>query len=131
MSSSESRLPYGTISGKKLVMQFSAYDIDLPVLAAGLRERLDVLHELDVAFAGFGTEVPASVSDQTPVMVKCFFEYVGKDSDAAVVLKKAYHVVWSGMIDAFPEMAEWATAKADLSELTAAQAEMLRARKGQ
>jgi len=112
-------------------MQFSAYDIDLPVLAAGLRERLDVLHELDVAFAGFGTEVPSSVSDQTPVMVKCFFEYVGKDSDAAVVLKKAYHVVWSGMIDAFPEMAEWATAKADLSELTAAQAEMLRARKGQ
>lgn len=131
MSSSETKLPYGTISGKKLVMHFSAYDMDLPILAAGLRERLDVLNELDVAFAGFGTEIPANVSDQTPVMVKCFFEYVGKDSDAAVLLKKAYHVVWSGMIDAFPELGEWAAAKADLSELTTAQAEIHRARKGQ
>ena len=88
MSAKEMKLPYGTISKKKLIMHFSAYDMDLPVIAAGIRERMDVFRELDVEFAGFGTEVPASMSEQTPAVVKCFFEYVGKEADASEILKR-------------------------------------------
>jgi NADPH-dependent curcumin reductase CurA len=131
MSSSETKLPYGAITGKKLIMHFSAFDIDLPVIASGLRERMDVLREMDVAFAGFGTEIPANMSEQAPASVKCFFEYVGKEADPTVILKRAYHLVWSGMIDSFPDLEQWAAAKADLSNLTLAQAEVLRARKGE
>ena len=130
MSTSETKLPYGTIKKKKLIMHFSAYDIDLPIIAAGIRERMDVFRELDVEFAGFGTEVPENVSDQTPAMVKCFFEYVGKESDADVILKRVYHLVWGGMIMEFPDLVEWAAAKADLSNLTIAQADVLRAQRG-
>lgn len=130
MSTSETKLPYGTIKKKKLIMHFSAYDIDLPIIAAGIRERMDVFRELDVEFAGFGTEVPENMSDQTPAMVKCFFEYVGKESDADVILKRVYHLVWGGMIMEFPDLIEWAAAKADLSNLTIAQADVLRAQRG-
>ena len=131
MSTSETTLPYGTIKKKKLIMNFSAFDIDLPVIASGIRERMDVLRELGVAFAGFGTEIPANLSEQSPAQVKAFFEYVGTDSDSTTILKRAYHLVWSGMIDEFPDLEEWASAKSDLSNLTYAQAEMLRARKGE
>lgn len=130
MSTSEIKLPYGTITKKKLIMHFSAYDIDLPIIAAGIRERMDVFRELDVEFAGFGTEVPANMSEQTPAIVKCFFEYVGKDADAGVTLKRVYHLVWGGMIAEFPDLVEWAAAKADLSNLTIAQADVLRAQRG-
>ena len=130
MSTSETKLPYGTIKQKKLVMHFSAYDIDLPVIAAGIRERMDVLRELDVSFAGFGTEVPQNISEQTPAIIKCFFEYVGKESDATVILKRVYHLIWSGMIAEFPDLIEWAAAKADLSNLTIAQADIIRAQRG-
>lgn len=130
MSTSEIKLPYGTIKNKKLIMHFSAYDIDLPVIAAGIRERMDVLRELHVSFAGFGTEVPENVTEQTPAVIKCFFEYVGKDSDAGVILKRVYHLVWGGMIMEFPDLVEWAAAKADLSNLTIAQADVLRAQRG-
>ena len=130
MSTSETKLPYGTIKKKKLIMHFSAYDIDLPIIAAGIRERMDVFRELDVEFAGFGTEVPENVTDQTPAMVKCFFEYIGKESDADVILKRVYHLVWGGMIMEFPDLIEWAAAKADLSNLTIAQADVLRAQRG-
>ncbi|MFW9787208.1 MAG: hypothetical protein ACFFE2_09680 [Candidatus Thorarchaeota archaeon] len=130
MSTSEIKLPYGTIQKKKLVMHFSAYDIDLPVIAAGIRERMDVLRELEVFFAGFGTEVPQNVTEQTPAVIKCFFEYVGKESDASLILKRVYHLVWNGMIMEFPDIVEWAAAKADLSNLTIAQADVLRAQRG-
>lgn len=130
MSTSEIKLPYGTIKQKKLIMHFSAYDIDLPVIAAGIRERMDVLKELEVSFAGFGTEVPENMTEQTPAVIKCFFEYVGKESDASVILKRVYHLVWSGMIMEFPDIIEWAAAKADLSNLTIAQADVLRAQRG-
>ena len=131
MSSGEVTLPYGQISKKKLVMNFSTFDIDLPVIAAGIRERMDVLRELDVAFAGFGTEIPEEMSDQSPATVKAFFEYVGKDSDATVILKRVYHLIWGGMIMEFPDLLEWAAAKADLSNLTIAQADVIRARRGE
>ncbi|OLS31503.1 MAG: hypothetical protein ThorAB25_02250 [Candidatus Thorarchaeota archaeon AB_25] len=130
MSTSETKLPYGTITKKKLIMHFSAYDIDLPVIAAGIRERMDVLRELDVSFAGFGTEVPEQMTEQTPAVIKCFFEYVGKESDASVILKRVYHLIWSGMVMEFPDLVEWAAAKADLSNLTIAQADVLRAQRG-
>ena len=130
MSTSETKLPYGTITKKKLIMHFSAYDIDLPVIAAGIRERMDVLRELDVSFAGFGTEVPEQMTEQTPAVIKCFFEYVGKETDAKVILKRVYHLVWGGMIMEFPDLEEWAAAKADLSNLTIAQADVLRAQRG-
>jgi hypothetical protein len=130
MSTSEIKLPYGTITKKKLIMHFSAYDIDLPVIAAGIRERMDVLRELDVSFAGFGTEVPEQMTEQTPAVIKCFFEYVGKESDASVILKRVYHLIWSGMVMEFPDLVEWAAAKADLSNLTIAQADVLRAQRG-
>jgi hypothetical protein len=130
MSTSETKLPYGTITKKKLIMHFSAYDIDLPVIAAGIRERMDVLRELDVSFAGFGTEVPEQMSEQTPAVIKCFFEYVGKESDASFILKRVYHLIWSGMVMEFPDLVEWAAAKADLSNLTIAQADVLRAQRG-
>ena len=130
MSTSEIKLPYGTITDKKLIMNFSAFDIDLPVIAAGIRERMDVLREIGVAFAGFGTEVPEGMSEQRPAQVKAFFEYVGKESDARVILKRTYHLVWSGMLQEFPDLMEWAAAKADLANLTYAQADVLRARKG-
>ncbi|MHA2025509.1 MAG: hypothetical protein ACW98U_06365 [Candidatus Thorarchaeota archaeon] len=130
MSAKEMKLPYGTITKKKLIMHFSAYDMDLPVIAAGIRERMDVFRELDVEFAGFGTEVPASVSEQTPAVVKCFFEYVGKEADASEILKRVYHLVWGGMIMEFPDIMEWAAAKADLSNLTIAQADVMRAQRG-
>jgi hypothetical protein len=123
-------LPFGKISDKKLIMSFSAFDIDLPVIAAGIRERMDVLRELDVAFAGFGTEVPEQMTEQTPASVKCFFEYVGEDSDPRKILKRVYHLIWGGMIMEFPDLDEWASAKADLSSLTIAQADVLRARRG-
>jgi hypothetical protein len=128
--STEVKLPYGTISKKKLIMHFSAYDIDLPVIAAGIRERMDVLRELEVSFAGFGTEVPEKLTEQTPAVIKCFFEYIGKDSDASVVLKRVYHLVWGGMVMEFPDLLEWAAAKADLSNLTIAQADVMRAQRG-
>lgn len=128
MSTNEIVLPYGKISKKKLVMHFSAYDIDLPVIAAGIRERMDVLKELGVAFAGFGTEIPENMSEQSPALVKCFFEFVG-EGDANVILKRVYHLIWGGMIMEFPDIEEWAAAKADLSALTLAQAEVIRARK--
>jgi hypothetical protein len=131
MSAKEIKLPYGSISNKKLTMHFSAYDIDLPVIAAGIRERMDVLRELHVAFAGFGTEVPEQMSEQSPAVVKCFFEYVGDSGDADVILKRVYHLVWGGMIMEFPDLVDWAEAKADLSALTLAQAEVLRARRGE
>ena len=130
MSTSEIKLPYGTIAKKKLIMHFSAYDIYQPVIAAGIRERMDVLRELDVSFAGFGTEVPEQMTDQTPAVIKCFFEYVGKESDASVILKRVYHLVWGGMIMEFPDLVELAAAKADLSNLTIAQADVLRAQRG-
>ncbi|MFW9835225.1 MAG: hypothetical protein ACFFEK_14590 [Candidatus Thorarchaeota archaeon] len=130
MSTREIKLPYGSIAKKKLVMHFSAYDIDLPVIASGIRERMDVLKELEVSFAGFGTEVPEKMTEQTPAVIKCFFEYVGKESDASVILKRVYHLVWSGMIMEFPDLVEWAAAKADLSNLTIAQADVLRAQRG-
>ncbi len=130
MSTSEINLPYGTITKKKLIMHFSAYDIDLPVIASGIRERMDVLKELEVSFAGFGTEVPEKLTEQTPAVIKCFFEYVGKESDASVILKRVYHLVWGGMIMEFPDLIEWAAAKADLSNLTIAQADVMRAQRG-
>jgi len=129
MSTNEIVLPYGKISQKKLIMHFSAYDIDLPVIAAGVRERMDVFRELGVEFAGFGTEIPENMSEQSPAVVKCFFEYVGSGGDANLILKRVYHLVWGGMIAMFPELDEWASAKADLSNLTLAQAEIIRARK--
>jgi hypothetical protein len=127
----ETNLPYGKIKGKKLIMHFSAYDIDLPVIAAGIRERMDVLRELDVAFSGFGTDVPEQVTEQSPAIVKAFFEYIGKGTDFAVILKRVYHLVWGGMITEFPRLEEWAASKADLANLTYAQAEILRSRKGE
>ncbi len=131
MSAKETKLPYGTIKDKKLIMHFSAYDMDLPVIAAGIRERSDVLKELDVAFSGFGTEVPEKMTEQTPAIVKAFFEYVGKEADSDLILKRVYHLIWSGMIQEFPDILDWAAAKADLASLTHAQAEILRARKGE
>ena len=112
-------------------MHFSAFDIDLPVIAAGIRERMDVLRELEVAFAGFGTEIPAEMTEQSPATVKAFFEYVGKSSESDVILKRVYHLIWGGMIQEFPDLDEWAAAKADLSNLTIAQADVLRARRGE
>jgi len=111
-------------------MSFSAYDIDLPVIASGIRERMDVLKELEVAFAGFGTEIPEQMTDQSPASIKCFFEYVGKESDPRTILKRVYHLIWGGMIQEFPDLVDWAEAKADLSNLTIAQADILRARRG-
>jgi len=131
MSSGETTLPYGTISKKKLTMHFSAFDIDLPVIAAGIRERMDVLRELEVAFAGFGTDIPEDMSEQTPATVKAFFEYLGKETNATVILKRVYHLIWGGMIQEFPDLEEWAAAKADLSNLTIAQADVIRARRGE
>jgi hypothetical protein len=128
---SELTLPFGVIKDKKLIMSFSAFDIDLPVIAAGIRERMDVLRELDVAFAGFGTDVPENMSEQTPAVVKCFFEYVGAESDPRTILKRVYHLIWGGMIMEFPDILEWAAAKSDLSNLTIAQAEVIRARRGE
>ena len=46
-----------------------------------------------------------------------------------MILKRVYHLVWGGMIMEFPDLEEWASAKADLSTLTLAQAEVIRARK--
>ena len=129
--SSEMKLPYGTISKKKLIMHFSAFDIDLPVIAAGIRERMDVLRELEVAFAGFGTEIPAEMTEQSPATLKAFFEYVGKSTESDIILKRVYHLIWGGMIQEFPDLDEWAAAKADLSNLTIAQADVLRARRGE
>ena len=99
---------------------------------ADVCHRLDcVLRELDVAFAGFGTEVPEKMTEQTPAVVKCFFEYVGSGSDYGVILKRVYHLVWGGMIMRFPDLVDWAGAKADMSNLTLAQAEVLRARRNE
>ena len=70
------------------------------------------------------------MTEQTPAVIKCFFEYIGKESDATVILKRVYHLVWGGMIMEFPDLDEWAAAKADLSNLTIAQADVLRAQRG-
>mgnify|MGYP006300869871 CR=1 FL=1 len=129
MSANETKLPYGTIKNKKLIMNFSAFDMDLPVIAAGVRERSDVLKELQVAFSGFGTEVPEEMSQQKPAEIKVFFEYLGKETDATVILKRVYHIVWGGIIQEFPDLVDWAEAKADLSSLTFAQAEVMRVRR--
>jgi hypothetical protein len=130
MSTSELTLPYGVVKDKKLIMHFSAFDIDIPIIAAGIRERMDVLKELDVAFSGLGTEVPENMSEQSPAVIKAFFEYVGKEADSRSILKRVYHLIWSGMIQEFPDLEDWAAAKADLSNLTIAQADVIRAQKG-
>lgn len=129
MSANEIKLPYGTIKDKKLIMNFSAFDMDLPVIAAGVRERSDVLKEMQVAFSGFGTEVPEELSRQKPAEIKVFFEYLGKETDASIILKRVYHIVWGGIIQEFPDLIDWAEAKADLSSLTFAQAEVMRVRR--
>lgn len=131
MSAKEIKLPYGSISDKKLIMHFCAYDMDLPVIAAGICDRMDVFKELGVSFAGFGTDLSQKITDQSPATVKCFFEYIGTGPDADVILKRVYHLVWAGIVENFPELDVWAAAKADLSNLTIAQAELLRARHGE
>ncbi len=131
MTTGEITLPYGKITDKKLEMHFNAYDIDLPVIASGIRERMDVLRELGVAFAGFGTEVPQNVTQQNPAIIKAFFEFTGTTGDAQVMMKRVYHIIWCGMIQEFPDLIDWAQAKADLSNLTYAQAEIMRARRSE
>jgi hypothetical protein len=127
--SKKTTLPYGEVKDNKLIMEFSAFDMDLPVIAAGIRERSDVLREMSVIFAGFGTDVPEELSRQSPAKIRAFFEYVGQGNEVQTILKRAYHIVWGGMIQEFPDLVDWAEAKADLSSLTFAQAEILRARR--
>jgi len=121
-------LPYGKIEDKTLEMRFSSADFTVASVLAALREHLDMLREMGAIFLGVATDVPAGPQPVfRPVDVKAIFEFTGS-GDAAKALRRAYEVVWQGIVATFPAEPEWATAKEGYAHYISSQAELLRAR---
>ncbi|HOK54777.1 MAG TPA: hypothetical protein PLU88_08150 [Armatimonadota bacterium] len=122
------QMPYGSIDGNILTMQFSSADFSVASVITAIRAHLDVMEELGVKFLGIATEI---TSGPTPVFrptnIEAKFEYSG-DGKCLSCLERTYQIIWKGVIDTFPSEAEWAKSKSDFAQYIAAQAELLRAR---
>ena len=122
------QMPYGDIDGSVLTMKFSSADFSVASVVTAIREHLDVLEELGVAFLGIATEI---TSGPTPVFrptnIEAKFEYCGEGKCGAC-LERAYRVIWKGIVHTFPAEEEWAQAKGDFAQFITSQADLLRAR---
>jgi len=121
-------LPYGKIEGNALRMEFSTADYCIASVIAAIREHLDVIEEMEVVFLGASTEVvsgPQPVFQPVPVVVH--FEYRGKEK-AEDVLRRAYEIVWHGVVSTFPDESKWSESKAAYAEFISAQADLLMVR---
>jgi hypothetical protein len=121
-------LPFGSISANKLEMQFSTADYSVANVFRAVREHLDMLNEMGVIFLGLTTDVSAG-SRQVfqPVPIKAVF-YSPTADNAIEILERTYQIVWKGLVNTFPDEAEWAESKAAYAEFIASQADLLRAR---
>jgi len=121
-------MPFGRIEEKVLSIDFSSADFSVAAVLGAIRAHLDMLQEMEVTFLGVSTDVPAGPSPVfRPVPISAVFEY-GGSGDAQSVLERVYQVVWQGIVNTFPDEAEWATAKRDYAQFIVAQADLLRAR---
>lgn len=121
-------IPYAEINGKIMVMSFSSADFSVANVLSALREHLDMLEEMDVAFTGISTDIPTGPSPVfRPVAIKAQFEYRGK-GNAKQVMERTYQIVWRGIVTTFPGEADWAEARAAYSNFIVAQADLLRVR---
>ncbi|OGF64814.1 MAG: hypothetical protein A2Y62_19445 [Candidatus Fischerbacteria bacterium RBG_13_37_8] len=121
-------LPFGELKENKLVMHFSTADYSIASVISAIRERLDLLAQLEVVFQGAQTELTAGPAPVfIPVPIAAHFIYKGK-GDAKNILIKVYEVVWEGLAYTFPDEASWATAKSSYADFIEAQAQLLHAR---
>jgi len=121
-------MPYGSVDGKALRLEFSSADFSVASVLAAVRERGDRLEEMGVVFLGASTEIPAGpMTVFKPVPVVATFEYTG-DGDARAVLERAYLAVWNGVVTTFPCESEWAESKRAYAQFISSQAELLKAR---
>jgi hypothetical protein len=121
-------MPFGSLDGKVLTMDFSSADFSVASVLAAVRMHLDMLEEMGVTFLGISTDVPAGPEPVfRPVPVRAIFEHSGK-GDAGAVLERAYQIVWQGVVNSFPDESQWAAAKKDFAQFISAQADLLRAR---
>lgn len=122
------KLPFGSVEGENLVMEFSTADYSIAAVLGAIREHLDKLDEMEVDFLGAQTDVPSGASPVfKPVAIKAIFRYRGK-LDPRTVLERAYRVVWGGIVSTFPHEKEWADAKQAFGHFIVSQADLLRAR---
>ncbi|TFF86144.1 MAG: hypothetical protein EU551_02355 [Promethearchaeota archaeon] len=127
-------LPFGRIENDLLIMEFSSFDLDLPIIASGVRERGDCLATLGIHFKGFGSEIPKSeVYSNQPINIKVYFEYQGNESEKEKMekLRRAYEIIWDGIIQTFPSLEEYSSSRESFANISLAQAELLRIRKGE
>jgi hypothetical protein len=121
-------LPFGDIKDNRLIISFNSADYSVATVLNAIRERQDMFSEMQVAFLGVSTDIPAGPSPVfRPVAVQAFFEYVGS-GDGRTLLERVYCQTWEAMALTFPGEAAWAAAKADFGQFITAQADLLRAR---
>lgn len=122
------QMPYGQIDGSVLTMKFSSADFSIATVITAIREHLDVMEELGVKFIGAATEVTSGPTPVfRPVNIEAKFEYCG-DGKCGSCLERTYQVIWRGVVNTFPDEAEWAQAKSDFAQYITSQADLLRAR---
>lgn len=122
------QLPFGTIEGDILEVEFSTADYSIAAVLAAIREHLDKLEEMDVLFLGAQTDVPsANTPVFKPVAIKAIFQYAGS-LDPKSTLERAYRVVWQGIVSTFPTEKDWAVSKEAFGHFIVSQADLIRAR---
>ncbi len=121
-------LPFGEIKGDKLTMNFSTADYSIASVINAIKERLDLLAQINVVFFGAQTEIVTGPSPVfTPVPIIAHFVYKG-NGNAQECLTKVYEVIWEGIAFTFPDEASWAKAKSYYADFISSQADLLRAR---
>jgi len=121
-------LSFGEIKDNRLKMSFSTADYSIASVINAIKERLDLLAQINVVFLGAQTEIytgPTPVF--TPVPIVAHFLYKG-NGDAVETLTRVYEVIWEGIAYTFPDEASWAEAKSYYANFIASQADLLRAR---
>ena len=122
------QLPFGTIEGDLLEVEFSTADYSIATVIAAIREHLDKLEEMDVQFLGAETDVPQGNAPVfKPVAIKAIFQYTGA-LDPKTTLERAYRVVWHGIVTTFPCEKDWAESKQAFGHFIVSQADLIRAR---
>lgn len=122
------QLPFGEIRTNQLIMKFSTADYSIASVLNAIKERLDLLSQLNVVFLGAATEIitgPTPIF--TPVPIVAYFLYKGKD-DSKTILERVYEVIWEGIAYTFPDESSWANSKSNYADFIDAQAQLLRAR---
>lgn len=121
-------LPFGEIKGNKLIMNFSTADYSIASVINAIKNRLDLLAQINVLFLGAQTEIVTGPSPVfTPVPIVAHFLYKG-DGNAAEYLTRVYEVIWEGIAYTFPDEASWANAKSSYADFISSQADLLLAR---